>query len=118
MTAHTILLIQPTNDSSTRTYYDFDTVALAMDKIASLFEERLLEENPRLTELQYRAEDLLRFIDSHREFVALVFENGSRTYQPHDQIWVKNKLISHLTNKQRSSSSSSSSGRGRGSRRY
>ncbi|KAI8331755.1 enhancer of rudimentary [Chlamydoabsidia padenii] len=120
MTTHTILLIQPTTDQSSRIYYDCETVALAMDQIASLFEDRLLEETPRLTQLQYRADDLLGFIDSHKEFVALVFDKNTSTYVPHDHIWVKDRLIAHLTNKQRQESrpSNHSSPRNRGQRRY
>ncbi|KAI9306988.1 enhancer of rudimentary [Cunninghamella echinulata] len=120
MTAHTILLIQPNNSPSSRTYYDFETVALAMNNIATLYEQHLLKENPRLSQLQYRAEDLLRYIDEHKEFVALVFEPSTNSYKPHNQTWIKERLISHLSNQQRQQPSfdKPSQSRGRSSRRY
>ncbi|SAL99870.1 hypothetical protein [Absidia glauca] len=93
-----------------------------MDQIASLFEDRLLEETPRLTQLQYRADDLLGFIDSHKEFVALVFDRITSNYVPHDHTWIKERLIAHLTTKQRQSqaprSSHQPSHSNRGQRRY
>lgn len=64
--------------------------------IATLFEQHLQRENPRLGQIQYRlvdvllgarvwadiyvrrAEDLFRFIDTYKEFVALVFEPSQR----------------------------------------
>ncbi|ORZ13482.1 enhancer of rudimentary-domain-containing protein [Absidia repens] len=101
MTAHTILLVQPTRDPASRTYYDCDTVALAMDQVATLYEDRLMEETPSLTQLQYSADDLLSFVDGHKEFVALVFDRNTNHYAPHDHTWIKDRLITHLTNKQR-----------------
>ncbi|CAO3595960.1 unnamed protein product [Absidia cylindrospora] len=125
MTAHTILLVQPTRYPASRTYYDFDTVALAMDctfhqeSSATVLHDRLMEETPRLTQLQYSADDLLSFIDGHKEFVALVFDGNTNHYAPHDHTWIKDRLITHLTNKQRRSQpqhhhSPPSRGRGRG----
>ncbi|KAH8552218.1 enhancer of rudimentary [Umbelopsis sp. PMI_123] len=100
MTVHTLLLVQPTQNLSSRTYYDFNTVAEAMDHIATLYEQRLQKENPRLAQLQYRAQDLLQFIDNHREFVALVFSPAHQNYAPHDKEWVKDKLLNHLGRQQ------------------
>lgn len=42
--------------------------------IAGLYEDRLSKQNPNAGQVQYRAEDLFRFIDSHKEFVALVYD--------------------------------------------
>ncbi|GAB5587066.1 hypothetical protein Unana1_01966 [Umbelopsis nana] len=100
MTVHTLLLVQTTNAPSSRTYYDFNTVGEAMDHIATLYEQRLQKENPRLSQLQYRAQDLLKFIDGHREFVALVFAPASQNYAPHDKEWIKDKLLNHLGKQQ------------------
>ncbi|KAI8580199.1 hypothetical protein K450DRAFT_238635 [Umbelopsis ramanniana AG] len=100
MTVHTILLVQNTQTPSSRTYYDFNTVAEAMDQIATLYEQRLQKENPRLAQLQYRAQDLLQFIDNHREFVALVFSPAQQNYAPHDKEWIKEKLLNHLGRQQ------------------
>ncbi|CAO3664386.1 unnamed protein product [Umbelopsis ramanniana] len=71
-----------------------------MDHIATLYEQRLQKENPRLAQLQYRAQDLLQFIDNHREFVALVFSPAHQNYAPHDKEWIKEKLLNHLGRQQ------------------
>lgn len=44
--------------------------------IAGLYETRLAKENPNAGQVQYRAEDLFRFIDTYKEFVALVFDTS------------------------------------------
>ncbi|KAG1109903.1 hypothetical protein G6F42_015502 [Rhizopus arrhizus] len=55
-------------------FSDFPTESEAMDHIANLYEVRLAKENPNAGQVQYRAEDLFRFIDTYKEFVALVFD--------------------------------------------
>ncbi|KAI9255723.1 enhancer of rudimentary-domain-containing protein [Phascolomyces articulosus] len=105
---HTILLTQPGPQVSSRVYYDFDTVAQAMDRIAGLYESFLQRENPGMHQIQYRAEDLLQFIDSYKEFVALVFEPSSQKYIPKDKEWLKTKLVEHLTRQQQRGSNPSS----------
>ncbi|ORX57516.1 enhancer of rudimentary [Hesseltinella vesiculosa] len=97
MSTHTILLIQRNNDKATRRYYDFETLGQAMEEIAALYEEKLLESNPRLTKLEYNVQDLIRYIDAHQEFVVLVFDKTSNMYQPHDHHWIKNTLIRHFS---------------------
>ncbi|CAO3695177.1 unnamed protein product [Rhizopus microsporus] len=99
---HTLLLIQPSQRPSSRNYHDFETESQAFDRIAEMYENQLAKENPNVGQIQYRyifkmmtlikkqkeerertnikgvkndrAEDLFRFIDSHKEFVALVFD--------------------------------------------
>ncbi|KAI8377559.1 enhancer of rudimentary [Radiomyces spectabilis] len=97
MTNHTIILIQPNSAPSSRTYYDNETVADAMDQIASLYEQELQRQNPRAGQIQYRAEDLFRFIDTYKEFVALVFDPTTRSYQPRDKEWIKSTLLNHFS---------------------
>ncbi|KAI9261659.1 enhancer of rudimentary-domain-containing protein [Phascolomyces articulosus] len=97
MTTHTILLVQPHPEKNSRTYYERNTVAAAMDQIASLFEQHLQQENPRLAQLQYSADDLFQYIDSHKDFVALVFEPSQGSYLPKNKEWIKEKLLSHFS---------------------
>ncbi|KAI7862929.1 enhancer of rudimentary-domain-containing protein [Spinellus fusiger] len=97
MSMHTILLLQSTHNTSGRTYYDFDTVTLALDHVASLYEQKLQRENPQSGQIQYRAEDLFRFIDSYKEFVALVFEPAHQSYLPRDKEWIKDRLLAHFS---------------------
>ncbi|KAF7731220.1 hypothetical protein EC973_000636 [Apophysomyces ossiformis] len=68
-----------------------------MDHIAGLFEQQLQRENPRLGQVQYKMDELFRYIDSYKEFVALVFDPATKNYQPHDKQWIKDRLISHFS---------------------
>ncbi|KAI8340974.1 enhancer of rudimentary family protein [Choanephora cucurbitarum] len=97
MSNHTILLLQPTQNQSSRTYYDFPTESEAMDHIAGLYEMRLAKENPNAGQVQYRAEDLFRFIDTHKEFVSLIFDPSTNFYVPRDKEWIKDRLIAHFS---------------------
>ncbi|CAO3667862.1 unnamed protein product [Rhizopus stolonifer] len=74
---HTILLIQAAQRSSSRNYHDFENESQAFDRIAEMYETQLAKENPNMGQIQYRAEDLFRYIDSHKEFVALVLDARS-----------------------------------------
>ncbi|KAI9492609.1 enhancer of rudimentary-domain-containing protein [Zychaea mexicana] len=97
MTTHTILLVQPRPDKNSRTYYERNTVAAAMDQIANIFEQHLQQENPGLRQIQYSADDLFQYIDSHKDFVALVFEPSQGSYLPKNKDWIKERLISHFS---------------------
>ncbi|CAO3678745.1 unnamed protein product [Umbelopsis vinacea] len=87
-----------------------EPITEALDHIASLYELRLQNQNPRLSQLQYRAQDLFKFIDGHREFVALVFVPESQNYAPHDKEWIKEKLLNQLSRAQSSPAAPSRSG--------
>ncbi|KAI8645139.1 enhancer of rudimentary [Parasitella parasitica] len=100
MDNHTILLLQAQSGQSSRTYYDFPSESEAMDHIAGLYERRLAKENPNAGQVQYRAEDLFRFIDTYKEFVALVFDAKRLIYQPRDKDWIKDRLITHFSGQQ------------------
>ncbi|KAI8066289.1 enhancer of rudimentary family protein [Gilbertella persicaria] len=100
MSNHTILLLQANQGQSSRTYYDFPTESEAMDHIAGLYELRLAKENPNAGQVQYRAEDLFRFIDTYKEFVGLVFDPKTNFYQPRDKEWIKDRLIAHFSQPQ------------------
>ncbi|CDH58427.1 predicted protein [Lichtheimia corymbifera JMRC:FSU:9682] len=76
---------------------DFETVGAAMDAIAGMYETELQQQNPRLGQIQYRADDLFQFIDAHKEFVALVFEPSQRSYMPRNTEWIKERLIAHFS---------------------
>ncbi|GAA5806169.1 hypothetical protein HPULCUR_011699 [Helicostylum pulchrum] len=95
---HTILLLQSANSQT-----DFNSESEAMDHIAGLYETRLAKENPGAGQVQYRAEDLFRFIDTYKEFVALVFEPSKAMYQPRDIAWIKESLIVHFSGQQAAS---------------
>ncbi|KAI7889349.1 enhancer of rudimentary [Mucor mucedo] len=97
---HTILLLQSGNSQNSRSYFDFNSESEAMDHIAGLYETRLAKENPNAGQVQYRAEDLFRFIDTYKEFVALVFDSSKAMYQPRDIAWIKESLIAHFSGQQ------------------
>ncbi|KAG2217768.1 hypothetical protein INT45_000388 [Circinella minor] len=62
-----------------------------------MFEQHLQLENPRLSQIQYSADDLFQFIDSHKDFVALVFEPAQGSYLPKNKEWIKERLLSHFS---------------------
>ena len=50
---HTIILMQYTQNTSTRTYSDYETVGAACDGICHLFEQRLKKLNPSVQNITY-----------------------------------------------------------------
>jgi hypothetical protein len=60
------------------------------------FEARLKEMNPRSRQLTYNLPELLDYIDSLSDISALVFDDRSRAYIPHDRVWIKQKVANML----------------------
>ncbi|CAG8580684.1 9774_t:CDS:2 [Ambispora leptoticha] len=92
MTVHTILLIQKTSNRSTRTWFDYATVASATEAIIAMHEARLAEQYPNLPHINYSVDQLLSFIDEHQEFSALVYDTNLKAYMPRDRNWI-NRLF-------------------------
>ncbi|KAI3661660.1 hypothetical protein MP638_002912 [Amoeboaphelidium occidentale] len=96
MTAHTIVLIQKNKNKNSKTFSDYETVALAMEGIISIYEAKLQELNPHLPQISYEAKDLHMFLDHLEDICALVFNPQLRAYIPHDKQWIKAKVLNHL----------------------
>ncbi len=89
---HTILLVQSTARTGSRTYYDYETVSAALDGnrmkltfggfishacfhligLCNMFEEKLRTQNPHQKQLSYDIADLYTFIDNLADMSALV----------------------------------------------
>eukprot|EP00854_Cymbomonas_tetramitiformis_P000585 gene585-986_t len=69
---HTIILLQPTANKTSRTFLDFETVPLAMDGVCQLFEKRLKDLNPTMRNITYDITDLYTYIDQLADMSALV----------------------------------------------
>eukprot|EP00298_Acanthocystis_sp_HF-20_P016109 c21381_g1_i1.p1 GENE.c21381_g1_i1~~c21381_g1_i1.p1 ORF type:complete len:100 (+),score=28.99 c21381_g1_i1:30-329(+) len=97
---HTILLHQATNQPSSRTYYDFDTIQAAVDHICTMYETRLKKNNPTAQNITYDISELFAWIDSQPDMACLVFEVQLQAYSPHPKDWIKQKVLSALRKQQ------------------
>eukprot|EP00698_Gefionella_okellyi_P019823 TRINITY_DN6140_c0_g1_i1.p2 TRINITY_DN6140_c0_g1~~TRINITY_DN6140_c0_g1_i1.p2 ORF type:complete len:116 (-),score=15.82 TRINITY_DN6140_c0_g1_i1:204-551(-) len=93
---HTILLVQPTRDKATRTFYDYDNVGLAMEGLKQMYEYQLKVHNPHERNIQYNVSDLYNFLDGFADISCLVFNNQAQAYTPYPREWVKTQVFQHL----------------------
>ena len=93
---HTIILVQYTDDCSTRSYLEFSTSAQAMDALVKMYEHKLKELNPKVTHITYDISDLYNFLDSLKELVGLVLNKAIGAYEPMDKDWIKESIMKHL----------------------
>mmetsp|Transcript_46477 Transcript_46477/g.88749 ORF Transcript_46477/g.88749 Transcript_46477/m.88749 type:complete len:100 (+) Transcript_46477:109-408(+) len=93
---HTIVLLQMTQNTNTRTYLEFETVNLAMDGICQMFERRLKELNPNLRNITYDITDLYDFIDQLADMSCLVLNPQLNAYMPQNKEWMKKRAFQHL----------------------
>ncbi|KAJ6828941.1 enhancer of rudimentary-like protein [Iris pallida] len=94
--SHTIILMQTSQNRSTRTFMDYDSTAQAMDGICGLYERKLKELNPTMRNLTYDIADLYNFIDGLVDLSALVFDHSIQAYLPNDRQWIKQRMFQHL----------------------
>lgn len=93
---HTILLLQPTNNKTSRTFMDYETVAGAMDGVCGMFEKELKRLNPNLRNITYDISDLYRYIDNLADLSALVYHPQLNAYIPCNRDWIKQRAFQHL----------------------
>ena len=96
MTAHTILLVQPEASPKSRTYYDFNAIAEALDGCVELYQRALREMNPNVTTFEFDVNDLLRYFDEIFDISALVFSNKNQMYEAKGRQWLKDNIIARL----------------------
>ncbi|KAG6772907.1 hypothetical protein POTOM_024336 [Populus tomentosa] len=70
---HTIVLMQNSQNRSTRTFMDYDSISQAMDGICTLYERKLKDLNPANRNITYDIADLYNFIDGLADMSALVY---------------------------------------------
>jgi len=95
---HTLILVQYTPAYETRGYMDFASVPIAMDALVKMYETKLKELNPSMKHIQYDIADLLKFLDTLTDLVALVCDNAVGKYDPRDRNWIKERIVTHLRN--------------------
>ncbi|XP_066343198.1 enhancer of rudimentary homolog [Miscanthus floridulus] len=93
---HTIILMQPSQNRSTRTFMDYDSVNHALDGICGLYERKIRNINPMVRNLTYDISDLYNFIDGLTDISALVYDDSLHAFLPYDRQWIKQKLFQHL----------------------
>ncbi|XP_021746360.1 enhancer of rudimentary homolog [Chenopodium quinoa] len=93
---HTIILMQTSQNRSTRTFMDYESISQAMDGICALYERKLKEINPALRNISYDIGDLYNFIDGLADLSALVYEHSIQGYLPYDRLWIKQKTLQRL----------------------
>jgi hypothetical protein len=96
---HTILLYKFTHNKGIGQYEDFNSVSLAMDGICSLYEQKLVLQNPNLRNITYGIEDLNKYIDDLGDLAVLVYDARILGYSPHNKEWIKKRLYKHLQKK-------------------
>mmetsp|Transcript_101553 Transcript_101553/g.286384 ORF Transcript_101553/g.286384 Transcript_101553/m.286384 type:complete len:103 (+) Transcript_101553:34-342(+) len=93
---HTIILLQYSNSLQTRSFMDFPSVSIAMDALVKMYEHKLRELNPNITNITYDVSDLYTYLDSLHDLCAMVLDPSSNKYDPHDKKWIKQKIFVHL----------------------
>ena len=93
--SHTIILVQFTNDFSSRTFMDFPTTASSLDALVKMYETRLKELNPRQSNITYDINHLYQYLDSLEDIRCLTLGTDSK-YLPHDRAWIKEHIFSQL----------------------
>ncbi|XP_050079188.1 enhancer of rudimentary homolog [Anopheles maculipalpis] len=94
--SHTILLLQPSSDPSTRTYSDYESVGQCMEGVCKIYEEILKRRNTNALTITYDISQLFDFIDQFSDFCCLVFQPMTNTYEPHTKQWVKENIYQYL----------------------
>jgi hypothetical protein len=71
--AHTILLLQETENEASRIWEQYEQVDAAIKAIVNWYEDEIRHRNPKKQEISYTAQDLLNYMDSLKELVCLRF---------------------------------------------
>ncbi|KAL7750192.1 hypothetical protein RI367_004365 [Sorochytrium milnesiophthora] len=94
MTNHTILLIQR-RDNAERRFQDFDTLHHAVEAIVQMFEDDLKGKNKQ-RQISYKESDLYQYVQSHQDFVLLLYNPQISAYVPHDKAYIEQRLHDFL----------------------
>eukprot|EP00823_Brevimastigomonas_motovehiculus_P009858 TRINITY_DN9685_c0_g1_i1.p1 TRINITY_DN9685_c0_g1~~TRINITY_DN9685_c0_g1_i1.p1 ORF type:complete len:140 (+),score=13.29 TRINITY_DN9685_c0_g1_i1:56-421(+) len=93
---HTIVLMQPTKETTSRTYYDYESTEAAMDGICQLFEHQLKQKKPKEKKITYDISDLYTYLDGLFDLSCLIYSNTTNTYVPHNRSWIRDEVYNHL----------------------
>mmetsp|Transcript_127740 Transcript_127740/g.190364 ORF Transcript_127740/g.190364 Transcript_127740/m.190364 type:complete len:103 (+) Transcript_127740:27-335(+) len=101
MGKHTIVLVQESRAKSSRSFYDYETVAAACEGIRKKYEAQLAQLNPRVKHISYSIAELNTYLDSLGDISCLVYNEAKKAYEPYDRQWVKNRISRHLNQQSR-----------------
>ena len=96
--SHTIVLLQTAPSATSRTYFDFDSKAKALDFIIKMFEDRLKAMTPDAPKITYDVMDLFRYLDNLVDVSALVLDTATKSYTPLDKEGLRSDIYTHLKN--------------------
>ena len=116
-----LTMLQFNQTQSSRTFFDHETMAAALDNLCALYEKELKLLNPKVANITYDIADLYTYLDAlqnvsllmcvpHRMLVpncilisvrAAVcaqrrYHEPSHGYLPRNKEWIKRQLFSHL----------------------
>ncbi|KAI8363145.1 enhancer of rudimentary [Mortierella sp. GBAus27b] len=91
--SHTILLVQKTQAPSSKTYIECSSVATAMDEIISMYEEQLKNKYPHKERIEFDVNEVLDMVFHLPDCAALVFDQKTSTYIPHDKSWIQKQVV-------------------------
>ena len=69
---HTILLMQFTNDDSSRTFLDYEDISKCVDGLCQLYEQKLKVQHPDKACETYDVSELFSYLDELRDIGAMV----------------------------------------------
>merc|ERR1712198_349587 len=91
--AHSILLVQATKSTFSRTFSDYESVNECMELgVCRMFEEHLKKANPESATITYDIAQLFEYIDSLWDMSMMVFQKSTSTYAPRNKEWIKEKV--------------------------
>jgi len=93
---HTIVLVQYTEDTASKTYSEHDSPSLAMDGLCQMFEQAIKQQMGGSETAKYTVEDLWQFVDELYDLGCLVYTQKSGDYRPHNRTWIKRRVLEHL----------------------
>ncbi|GJJ71268.1 hypothetical protein EMPS_03618 [Entomortierella parvispora] len=91
--SHTILLVQKTQSPASKTYIECNSVALAMDEVISMYEEYLKKKFPQKERIEFDVNEVLDMVFHLPDCAALVLDQKSGSYVPHDKSWIQKQVV-------------------------
>ena len=101
------MLVQFSSNEETRTYIDCKTPHEAMETFCRIYENFLLNKNgiigdgeeveqEKKDEVEYKLEDILRFVDQLYDLSAMTYNNKAHGFTAHGKAWFKGKVHAYL----------------------
>mmetsp|Transcript_55122 Transcript_55122/g.129044 ORF Transcript_55122/g.129044 Transcript_55122/m.129044 type:complete len:181 (-) Transcript_55122:61-603(-) len=92
---HAVILAQFTEMVHSRTYEDFTSLELALDRVCQMYEQDLKMRGEK-GEARYSVQDLWQFIDDIPDIVLLVYSAAAQEFRAHPRTWIKQQVLQHL----------------------